>query len=73
MDHFRQRLGNFRKNPIDHGPQGHLLVGELQGPGKLQEFRHHMGQRARLLQDQFTVLAQLRSGLRLASNHLRVA
>ncbi len=50
-----------------------MLVGEFQGARKFQEFRDHVGQRARLPQDQIAVLVQIGAGLRFAADHLRVA
>ena len=50
---------------------GHLFVRKVQGPRKLQKFGHHVGQRARLLDDALRVSAYVALGF--AANHLRVA
>jgi len=47
----RHDVGKFRHDPLDHGAEGNLFVCKFQRARKLEEFRDHMGQGARLLED----------------------
>ena len=50
----------------------HRLVADFERLGETQEFRHHVGERARLIQDAFGRIADV-ARLRFAADHLRVA